>query len=529
MNAKPEQAKAILDSIGSPTRQVKSVKARYSLLYSQALDKCYIDLTSDSLIRPAVSYYSHHGPDKYKFMSLYYLGRVYYNANDYTQALVCFTKAEDLSGNIDDQLMKGLLFLNIGKVFRKQLDYPQALVYYRKAYELYGSDNIVHQNDALFNIALTFFQMNDYDSSRCAFVKVMDVAQRLSDSLSIRSSIKYMIAIDVFQRKYDDAFAKYLVLKANNSKYDADKSLLGYLSEIYAYKGDFAKSKHFLSKAWSDANNRSDSINLFFISSYNNCFFNNYKQAYEDLSKGGMLQDSLIRATLQQPVVTAQRDLYAQQLEMEKHKQKEGRIITSLVFSLLVLSIIIIVLVAVHIAKGKEDKLVKYDDMVKELQKDCAFQRELVEQKEEALTERVVAEFEQFKALFIDKFKIVNSFSRVFCNVGSDEPLTQKYIYADVKKQIELIKTSKYSAELEDAVNRYCEDSIKKYLQDFIKVSDKDRRQLCYQAAGFSLNVISYFLDEHSSATYKRKKRIYDRILSSNSPNKGLYIKYFNL
>ena len=36
-------------------------KARYALLYSQALDKNYIDVDNDSLIRVAVDYYKGHG------------------------------------------------------------------------------------------------------------------------------------------------------------------------------------------------------------------------------------------------------------------------------------------------------------------------------------------------------------------------------------------------------------------------------------------------------------------------------------
>lgn len=36
-------------------------RGRYSLLLSMALDKNYIDLKNDSLIMPAVEYYSRHG------------------------------------------------------------------------------------------------------------------------------------------------------------------------------------------------------------------------------------------------------------------------------------------------------------------------------------------------------------------------------------------------------------------------------------------------------------------------------------
>ena len=52
-------------------------KARYALLYSQALDKNYIDVDNDSLIRVAVDYYKGHGTSHEKALAYFYLGRVY--------------------------------------------------------------------------------------------------------------------------------------------------------------------------------------------------------------------------------------------------------------------------------------------------------------------------------------------------------------------------------------------------------------------------------------------------------------------
>ena len=68
--------------------------ALYSLLYSMALDKNYIDIDSDSLIAPAVNYYKRHGDKYHKFLSFYYLGRVHENASRYSEAMDSFLAAE---------------------------------------------------------------------------------------------------------------------------------------------------------------------------------------------------------------------------------------------------------------------------------------------------------------------------------------------------------------------------------------------------------------------------------------------------
>lgn len=61
MLSQPDRSLNIILTIDPQQIKTKQIKARYCLLYSQALDKNAIDLTSDTLIRPAVAYYKRHG------------------------------------------------------------------------------------------------------------------------------------------------------------------------------------------------------------------------------------------------------------------------------------------------------------------------------------------------------------------------------------------------------------------------------------------------------------------------------------
>ena len=54
MEEKPEEALALLDTMQRSRLVSREAIARHALLYSQALDKNYIDMTTDSIIRPAV-------------------------------------------------------------------------------------------------------------------------------------------------------------------------------------------------------------------------------------------------------------------------------------------------------------------------------------------------------------------------------------------------------------------------------------------------------------------------------------------
>ena len=76
LQQQPDSALYILQSIENSQLQTTRKEARYALLMSAALDKNYIDVSSDSLIHKAVEYYSRHGDTRHKMLAYYYHGRV---------------------------------------------------------------------------------------------------------------------------------------------------------------------------------------------------------------------------------------------------------------------------------------------------------------------------------------------------------------------------------------------------------------------------------------------------------------------
>ena len=61
------------------------------------------DLQTDSIISPAITYYTSNGTPDEKIKSLYYLGRIQYNAANYRAAIVTYTEAMELSNKAKDQ------------------------------------------------------------------------------------------------------------------------------------------------------------------------------------------------------------------------------------------------------------------------------------------------------------------------------------------------------------------------------------------------------------------------------------------
>jgi hypothetical protein len=72
MTESPDSAYTLLQTLPVDELHQDKNRARYALLYSQVLDKNYIDETNDSLINIAVEYYRTTDDVRSKFLSFYY-------------------------------------------------------------------------------------------------------------------------------------------------------------------------------------------------------------------------------------------------------------------------------------------------------------------------------------------------------------------------------------------------------------------------------------------------------------------------
>ena len=110
MDSRPDSALTVLEGMNEEDLTSRRIKAKHALLYSMALDKNWIDLTSDSIIAPAVSYFNNHGSSEEKLLTYYYRGRISMNAGNYEDAISYFILAERQLYDYSDKIMAGRLF-----------------------------------------------------------------------------------------------------------------------------------------------------------------------------------------------------------------------------------------------------------------------------------------------------------------------------------------------------------------------------------------------------------------------------------
>lgn len=139
MDARPDSALTVLEGIDKSELTTNELEAKHALLLSQALDKNYIDLLSDSIIAPAVRYYENHGTPDERLKAFYYRGRISMNAENYEEAMEYFSIAGKYAGNAEDKIAAGLLHNAKMHVYTNLYDTASAISEAKKSAEMFIS------------------------------------------------------------------------------------------------------------------------------------------------------------------------------------------------------------------------------------------------------------------------------------------------------------------------------------------------------------------------------------------------------
>ena len=359
MNEYPDSALNLLKGIEQTELQTREHHARYALLYSQALDKNYIDLTSDSLINIAVDYYKDRDDVRAKFLSYYYLGRIYTNANNLTQATLAYMEAEQLVDELGDDYAAGLLYDQMGDIFQEYYDFSKALESYQYATTCYQKANKpLHKLYGMLSQSGIYKSMNKDTDSFHILYNILVEAKEINQTSVIRSCLGDLIILCLKMNKHQEAISFYNNLINNYSIEQMTSSLYANLSLLMAREKNMEKSQFYMNEAWKRAKNQSDSIHLYYISAQVEQLSSSYQKAFSDLEQSITLQNRSVREALQQPILTTQMDFLRQKMELQKYKaqsERQMRII-GVVLTIL-LAVAAVYAVSVYIKRQREKYL----------------------------------------------------------------------------------------------------------------------------------------------------------------------------
>lgn len=211
MESRPDSALHILKNLDTNLLRRNREKARYALLISQALDKNYIDLKSDSVIAPAVRYYSRHGRKRDKAYTYYYLGCIRYNAGDLDAAVHSMVEARSAATEMNDSYLLARICSCLGRMFQDQHSFEEA--------------------ETMFTAAENYFRLES-DSLNIAYAIVNKAIVFSSNCRSTEAIAEYRRAQNIFRNLGDSV--KFFEMTRNivNESRDIDTIPINILKQL---------------------------------------------------------------------------------------------------------------------------------------------------------------------------------------------------------------------------------------------------------------------------------------------------------
>ena len=241
--AAPDSALHLLESFSASRHLTGKEQADYALLLSLAQYRCYIPVSSDSLINLAIEYYKDKNDADKKGAAFYVKGCILEEyCKDIPNALLAYKEAETCIPDMDDKQYVARIYSSLGYINKKSFHLEPAKEYYQKAVQanIDGKDTVAYASN-LLNLSTLYYTLHQADSANRCINTLIDIADSLND-LDLQVKIYNNIANrKIFEKNYAEA-EKYLIHAIRlSSPHFPDKLSLG-LANLYAYTGQKEKA-----------------------------------------------------------------------------------------------------------------------------------------------------------------------------------------------------------------------------------------------------------------------------------------------
>lgn len=246
---KPEITLNLLDSIQDPQKMDKESYMQYIVSYVGARKETKADISQDTLIFQAQSYFSEKGDVKNSALAYFYSAWVYYTNNKLPQSLESFMHSADAAGKSNNYLLAGKSFNNIAYIYFEQAILDSAIVNYQRALLYYDKlENVNQRKIELFtDIGRSFEDVNRLDSAYFYFNKALEKANQVNDDRNISFSLQNLGVVFYGMGQYDKAIDNFHSALAMNVSDESEKNKI-YIFLLHSYnkKNDLKSAKKYV-------------------------------------------------------------------------------------------------------------------------------------------------------------------------------------------------------------------------------------------------------------------------------------------
>ena len=399
---RPDSALSVLEGIDKSNLNNKELKARHGLLLSMALDKNFIDLTSDSLIAPVVKYYEGTKDYDHLFKAYYYLGRIHHNADRHNESMMIYSKALDISDKISDNLYIGLLHAQLGHLNYDYFNYEAAIENFNKAYEYYkkaGKEAYMHYT--LLNLAPLYGELGDWAKKKATLWECMEWAYDNDMKIVYDNCVDQLFLLSVTSSM--PSIIEEIIEKYGVESLTQNTNFHYGFAYKYALGGDRQMFRKHIERAWETCDNSQDTTNILFTEYKSYKLLGDFEkslQVYEQVFKR---EDQHVRALFNSPLMEERTDY------LDKANNQRKMIIRNqkLTIHLVILSCLAVIFAAGFLVlliriqlKKRTTEMERYADM---------YESTLAER--DALSEMLETQTvsEETRAIITQRLEILNS------------------------------------------------------------------------------------------------------------------------
>lgn len=550
MWTRPDSALAVLESIDTLDLRTDARRARYSLLYTMALHKNWIDTADIRVIRPAERYYERHGSNEDKMRMNYYLGTVQQNAGDLESAISSYLRAKEYSSRSDNLVFKGIISSSISDVYLLNHNNSESISYCKEACDYFA---LAKDTFRLWNT--TGLLANRY--SNIASWTKSDSLYSIFFSQPVRDSSIYAMQLlnlswnNIFKPGSNPHKSIDLFRKATE-EYGVTPSIGDYC--VYAYASEIIGNHDASNDIIRQLEKVDSSSTILKIWKYR--IFKrrgDYKDALACLEQSIDDRDSEVLETVGQSVALAQSAYYENKsslLEMERRIQSLLKWIAVVLCLLVMVSSWWIITVQRRKRREQFEEMSSINDEVTQRLNEsllCEVEHlrrieslsaanQSAEKEIQDLSEKLSDSEGKEQLLMSLRAKYVQANKRQYAKLNllcrqylesSQSRKGKDRIYDEVKNILSILEEPNQK-ELESMLDDSLDGIMTKLRAAMPYTTEKDFRFITFLILGFDTKTIARMMDYNVNTVYTKRYNIKEKLSRLDSENKTLFLEFIS-
>ena len=245
MASRPDSAYALLDSVRDETRGTwkKADRMRYELTLAEAMNKAYVNFTTDSVMKLVARYYDRHGSANQQLKAHYLLGCTYRDMGEAPAAINAWQEAVERADTTSTDCDYNTLcaaYSQLSVAYHDKLLFSREIncLHSASAYSLLEGDTL-YSIDVLRRVGSCYYLLHNNDSAEYYYLKSQTLYHEHHYHQEGLLSSMPLINLYLEQGRLEDAKPLMDKYESEFEEFDDNHELPPQRRQYYCYKGQY--------------------------------------------------------------------------------------------------------------------------------------------------------------------------------------------------------------------------------------------------------------------------------------------------